>query len=194
MGKQSLNCKNKVKKTKGHSINCQTCPHARNKWGIYNGINVASSKLGSISIYICFLHTHTQALIGKDPDAQTDCWWEEKGTTQDEMVGWHHRFDGHEFEWALGVNDGQGSLACCSPWDCKDMIDWTWLSDWTELNWLIREVWIEQCEQNQISRDWGVTRMRENVVGTSFIGSLKWRPMWTLLLSFYSWGTLFAKL
>ena len=41
---------------------------------------------------------------------------EEKGTTEDEMVGWHHRIDGHEFEQALGVGDGQGSLACCSPW------------------------------------------------------------------------------
>ena len=41
---------------------------------------------------------------------------EEKGTTEDETVGWHHRLNGHEFEQALGVVDGQGSLACCSPW------------------------------------------------------------------------------
>ena len=46
--------------------------------------------------------------------------WEEKGTTEDEMVGWHHRLDGHEFEQALGVGDGQGSLACCSPWGHKE--------------------------------------------------------------------------
>ena len=45
------------------------------------------------------------------------------------MIGWHHRLDGHEFEQALGVVDGQGSLACCSPWGAKS---WTWLSDWTE--------------------------------------------------------------
>ena len=45
---------------------------------------------------------------------------EEKGTTEDEMVGCHHRLDGHEFEQALGVGDGQGSLACCSPWDHKE--------------------------------------------------------------------------
>ena len=43
-----------------------------------------------------------------------------KGTTEDEMVGWHHRLDGHEFDQALGVGDGQGSLACCSPWGCKE--------------------------------------------------------------------------
>ena len=45
---------------------------------------------------------------------------EEKGMTEDEMVGWHHQLDGHEFEQASGVDDGQGSLACCSPWGCKE--------------------------------------------------------------------------
>ena len=51
---------------------------------------------------------------------------EEKGTTEDEMVGWHHRLNGHEFEQALGVGDRQGSLACCSPWGHKesDMTGW----------------------------------------------------------------------
>ena len=69
-------------------------------------------------------------LTGKDPDAGEDWRREEKGTTEDEMVGWHHRLDGHEFEQALGVGDGQGSLACCSPWGHKE-------SDTTEwLNWL----------------------------------------------------------
>ena len=43
-----------------------------------------------------------------------------RGTTEDEMVGWHHRLDGHEFEQAPGVGDGQGSLGCCSPWGCKE--------------------------------------------------------------------------
>ena len=66
-------------------------------------------------------------LIGKDPDAGKDLMWEEKGTTEDEIVGWHHRLDEHEFEQALGVGDGQGGLACCSPWGR------TRLSDWTEL-------------------------------------------------------------
>ena len=65
-------------------------------------------------------------LIGKDPDAGKDWRWEEKGTTEDGMVGWHHWLDGHEFEQALGVGDGQGSLACCSPWGSKvsDTNDW----------------------------------------------------------------------
>ena len=58
-------------------------------------------------------------LIGKDPDAGQD-WRQEKGTTEDEMVGWHHRLNGHEFEQAPGVGDGQGTLACCSPWGGKE--------------------------------------------------------------------------
>ena len=58
-------------------------------------------------------------LIGKDPDARKDR-RQEKGTTEDEMVGWHHRLNGHEFEQALGNGEGQGSLACCSPWGCKE--------------------------------------------------------------------------
>ena len=70
-------------------------------------------------------------LIWKDPDAGNDWKREEKGTTEEEMVGWHHRLNEHEFEYAPGVGDGQGSLACCSPWDHKesDMTEWL---NWTE--------------------------------------------------------------
>ena len=59
-------------------------------------------------------------LIRKDRDAGKDWRQEEKGTTEDEMVGWHHWLDEHEFEQGLGVGDGQGSLACCSPWSHKE--------------------------------------------------------------------------
>ena len=71
-------------------------------------------------------------LIGKDPDAWKDWRQEDKGTTEDEMVGWHHRLDGHELEQALGVGDGQGSLVCFSLWSCKesDMTEWL---NWTEV-------------------------------------------------------------
>ena len=69
-------------------------------------------------------------LIWKDPDAGKDWRREEKGIIEDEMVGWHHRLNGHESEQALRVGDGQGSLACCSPWGCKESN----MSDWTELN------------------------------------------------------------
>ena len=70
-------------------------------------------------------------LIGKDPDGDKDWRQEEKGTTEDERVGWHYRLDGHEFEQALGVGDGQGSLACCSPWGHKESDTTEWMK-WTE--------------------------------------------------------------
>ena len=60
-------------------------------------------------------------LSGKDPDAGKDWRQEEKGTTEDEMVGWHHRLNGHQFEQTPGDGEGQGSLACCSSWDHKEL-------------------------------------------------------------------------
>ena len=66
-------------------------------------------------------------LSGKDPDAGKDWRQEEKGMTEDEMVGWHLWLKGHEFEQALGVGDGQGSIVCCSPLGCKESDG---LSDW----------------------------------------------------------------
>ena len=80
-------------------------------------------------------------LTWKDPDAGKDWRREEKGATEDEMAGWQHRPDGHEFEWTPGVGDGQGGLTCCSPWGHQE-------SDMTEqLNWIedfISE-WISVC-------------------------------------------------
>ena len=73
-------------------------------------------------------------LIWIDPDAGKDWRQEEKGTSEDEMVGWHHRLNGHEFEQALEVGNGQESLACCSPWGHKES-DTVELLNWTELNW-----------------------------------------------------------
>ena len=70
-------------------------------------------------------------LIWKDPDAGKDWRQEKKGTTEDEMVGWHHRLNGHEFEWTPGVGDGQGGLAYCSPWGHKES-DTTERLNWTE--------------------------------------------------------------
>ena len=67
-------------------------------------------------------------LIWKDPDAGKDWGQEEKGMTEDEMVGWHHQVNGHGFRWTLAVGDGQGGLACCSSWGCKEL-------NMTELNW-----------------------------------------------------------
>ena len=74
-------------------------------------------------------------LIGKDADAGRDSGQDEKGMTEDEMAGWHHRLDGWEFEQAPGVGDGPGSLACRSPRDHKESDTTEQLDDWTELNW-----------------------------------------------------------
>ena len=68
-------------------------------------------------------------LIGKDPDAGRDWGQEEKGMTEDEMVGWHHWLNGHGLGWTPGVGDGQGGLVCCSPWGHK------WLDMTEQLNW-----------------------------------------------------------
>ena len=77
--------------------------------------------------------SHTKSwLIGKDSDAGRDWGQEEKEPTEDEMAGWHHRLDGHEFEWTPGVDDGQGGLACCDLWGCKEL-DTTEQLKWTEL-------------------------------------------------------------
>ena len=75
-------------------------------------------------------------LIGKDSDAGRDWGQEEKGMTEEEMAEWHHRLDGHEFEWTPGVGDGQGGLACCYSWGHKesDMTEWL---NWSELNWML---------------------------------------------------------
>ena len=70
-------------------------------------------------------------LTRKDPDAEKDWGQEEKGTTQDEMAGWHHGPDGRESEWTPGVGDGQGSLAYCNPWGHKES-DRTERQNWTD--------------------------------------------------------------
>ena len=76
-------------------------------------------------------------LIGKDSHAGRDWRQVEKGMTEDEMAGWHHRRDGHEFEWTPGVGDGQGGLACCDSWghkesDTTEQLNWT---EWGGWNW-----------------------------------------------------------
>ena len=72
-------------------------------------------------------------LIWKDPDAGKGWGQEEKGMTEDEMVGWHHWLDGHGFGWTLGVGDGQGGLECCGSWGRKESDTTEWLN-WTEVS------------------------------------------------------------
>ena len=79
-------------------------------------------------------------LIWNDPDAGRDSGQEQKGTTQDEMVGWHHRLSGHGFGWTLGVGYGQGGLACCGSWSRKELDTTEWLN-WTEILTLSISEW-----------------------------------------------------
>ena len=72
-------------------------------------------------------------LTGKDPDVGRDWGKEEKGMTEDEMAGWHHWLDGHEFEWTPEVGDGQGGLVCCDSWGRRVRHDWANELNWTEL-------------------------------------------------------------
>ena len=100
-------------------------------------------------------------VVGKDPDAGKDWGWEEKGMTEDEMVGWHHHINGHEFEQALGAGNGQGSLACCGPWGQKGL-------DMTErLNWSDND-------------DFGETKGLKNISNqySQFLGNGGWRLTW----------------
>ena len=78
-------------------------------------------------------HDAKSWLTGNDPDAGKDWGQEEKGMTEDEMVGWHHWLNGPGFGWTAGVGDGQGGLACCGSWGHKesDMTEWL---NWTELS------------------------------------------------------------
>ena len=109
-------------------------------------------------------------LIGKDPDAGKDRRQEEKRTTEDEMVGWHHWLDGHEFEQAPGVGDGQGGLVCCSPWGHK-------VSDMTEpLTWtdgFMRN--LEKVEMTGCLPAWDALL----TLVSSVLGTCCWIKPWT---------------
>ena len=78
-------------------------------------------------------------LIWKDPDAGKDWGQEEKGTKEDEMVGWYHQHNGHGFGWTSGVGDGQWGLACCGSWGHKESDTTEWLN-WTELKAYIQNL------------------------------------------------------
>ena len=81
-------------------------------------------------------------LIGKDPVAGQDWRQKEKRMTEDKMVGWQHRLNGHEFGWTLKVGDGQGGLACCSPRGCKesDTTEWLNWTDWFTFQYCLRSL------------------------------------------------------
>ena len=80
-------------------------------------------------------------LIGKTSDAGRDCGQEEKGTTEDELAGWHHPLDRHEFEWTLVAGVGQGGLACCNSWGRKEWVMTEWLNWITNKSRVFPNIW-----------------------------------------------------
>ena len=110
-------------------------------------------------------------LIGKDPDAGKDWRQEKKGMTVDEMVGWHHQLNGHEFEQALRVGDGQGSLVCRSLWGCRVGHDWA-----TELNWEADRASALYGTGRETSGSWSGDRLPETFIWSSFLPeTFNWR-------------------
>ena len=99
--------------------------HNHSQWSYY-ALAISPCFLLHFDLFFTYLRTLANLiqgprLIRKDPDAGKDRRQEEKGTTEDEMAGWHHRLNGHEFEKALGDGEGQGSLVGCSPWGHKEL-------------------------------------------------------------------------
>ena len=119
-----LNCG--VGGTLGSPLDCKIQPvHSRDQPWVFCGRNDAEAETPVLWT------PHVKSwLIGKDSDAGWD-WGQEKGTTEDERAGWHHRLDGREFEWTPGDGDGQGGLACCDSWGRKESDTTEWLN-WTE--------------------------------------------------------------
>ena len=104
----------------------------RSNWSILKEISLGCSLEGLILKLKLWPPDMKSWFIWKDPDAWKNWGQEEKGMTEDEMVGWHHWLNRHGFGWTLGVGDGQGGLACCSSWGCKEL-NTTERLNWTEL-------------------------------------------------------------
>ena len=128
-----------IKKAKHWRIDALNCAVGEDSWESldYKEIKAVNSKGSQSWLFIGRTDAEAEApirwppdakswLISKDPDAGKDWGQKEKQMTEDEMVGWHHRLNGHEFEQALGDGERQGSLAFCNPWRCKEsnMTEW----------------------------------------------------------------------
>ena len=132
-----------VEKTVENSLNCKIKP-ANPKGNQPFEIHWRTDAKAEFPI-LCPPDENSQ-LIGKDPDAGKDWRQAETGTTEDEMVGWHHGLNGHEFKQSLGDGEGQGSLVCYSPWGCKEL-------DMTERLSYNMIPLIQNNYHNQIHRD-----------------------------------------
>ena len=120
-------------------------------------------------------------LIGKDSDAGR-VWGQEKGTTEDEMAGWHHWLDGHEFEWIPGVGDGQGGLACCDSWgrkesDTTERLNWTALYTFSDVDFYFVAVDIAISIFHSLK--WHFQLGFTSLGTVTFVG---WSSIWQLLI------------
>ena len=118
-------------------------------------------------------------LIWKDPDAGKDWRCEEKGMIEDEMVGWHYWFNGHEVESTMGVGDGQGGLVCCSPRGCEESDTSEWL------NWADNDMWASQVVLlvKNSPASVGDVRCKRGEFSLC-VGKIPWRRAWQLLSVF----------
>ena len=113
-----------LEKTLESPLDCKEIQPVHSK-GDQSWVSIGSTDV-EVETPILWLTDAKSWLIGKDSDAKRDWGQEQKGMTEDEMAGWHHWLDGHEFEWTPGVGDGQGCLASCDSWGRKesDMTEW----------------------------------------------------------------------
>ena len=129
-------------------------------------------------------------LIGKDPDAGRDWGQEEKGTTEDEMVGWHHQLNGHEFGWTLGVGDGQGGLVCCISQVCKKLdrterLNWTdecfleSLTYYTLVSYLESTYILMNYRQHNVKHIHPGDKKTRSCLVLKFVKGIKWIPVIT---------------
>ena len=124
-----------LEKTPESPLDCKeiqtVCPKGNQSWIFIGRIDAEAETL------ILWPPDVKTWLIWKDPDAGKDWRQEEKGMTEDEMVGWHHRLNRHGFGWTLGADDGQGGLACCGSWGLKEL-DTTEQLNWTEFKFNLK--------------------------------------------------------
>ena len=114
-------------------------------------------------------------LIGKDSDAGRDWGQEEKGTTEDEMAGWHHQLNGHESVWTPGVGDGQGGLACCNLWGCKES-DTTERLNWTELKPIWSSSFASGIYSKKLKANACINTCTQVFVAVLFLIAKVWKP------------------
>jgi len=125
-------------------------------------------------------------LVGKDPDAGRDWGQVEKGMTEDEMAGWHHRLNAHGFGWTLGVGDGQGGLACCDSWghkesDTTERLNWTENGKRKKLWFLLFRIIVFWISTRKI-QGWSLCFLRQDTIGIFVKRSSKLKAMYAYII------------